>query len=74
MVKTLLDNRKQLLFSITCPNVTRVISFVVCVIRISLFSGDKRFSGEPAMQGSVIASQQTLWQISPGVIDPVYNK
>jgi hypothetical protein len=36
------------------------ITFVVCVIRISLYNNDRRFSGGSAMQGSVVASRQTL--------------
>jgi hypothetical protein len=41
-------------------------------MRISLHKRDRRFSGESAKYGSVVASQQTLPQNSPGVIDPVY--
>jgi hypothetical protein len=50
------------------------ITVVVCVIRISLYNKDRRFSGGLAKQGSFVASQQTLLQISPGIIDPVYIK
>ncbi len=50
------------------------ITDVVCVIRISLYNKDRRFSGGSAKQGSVVASRQTLLQISPGIIDPVYIK
>jgi hypothetical protein len=50
------------------------ITAVVFVIRISLYNKDRRFSEGSAKQGSVIASQQTLLQISPEIIDPVYNK
>ena len=48
------------------------ITVVVYVIRMSLHKKDRRFSGGSAKQGSVVASQQTLLQISPGIIDPVY--
>jgi hypothetical protein len=47
---------------------------VVCVIRISLYNKDRRFSGRSAKQGSVVAGRQTLLQISLGIIDPVYIK
>jgi hypothetical protein len=47
---------------------------VVCVIRIRLYNKVRRFSGGSAKQGSVVASRQTLLQISPGIIDPVYIK
>jgi hypothetical protein len=50
------------------------ITVVVCVIRISLYNKDRRFSGGSAKQGSVIASRQTFLQISPGIVDPVYIK
>jgi hypothetical protein len=50
------------------------ITVVVCVIRISLYNKDRRFSGESAKQGSVVASWQTLLHISPRIIDPVYIK
>jgi hypothetical protein len=50
------------------------ITVVVCVIRISLHNKDRRLSGRSAKQGSVIAIWQTLLQISPGIIDPVYSK
>jgi hypothetical protein len=36
------------------------ITFVVFVIRISLYNKDRRFLGGSAMQGPVIASRQTL--------------
>jgi hypothetical protein len=63
MVKTLLDNektapllhRKGSQYTSQCDQGN--ITFVVCVIRISLFEGDRRFSGESATQGSVISSQ-----------------
>jgi hypothetical protein len=51
-----------------------IIIIVVCVIRISLYNKDRRFSGRLAKQGSVVANRQTLLQISPGIIDPVYSK
>jgi hypothetical protein len=50
------------------------ITVVVCVIRISLYNKDRRFSGGSAKEGSVVASCQTLLQISAGIIDPVYIK
>jgi hypothetical protein len=55
MVKTPLDNEKQILFSIEkqasiLPNVTSVISPLVYVIRISLLKEDRRFSGASATQ------------------------
>jgi hypothetical protein len=50
------------------------ITVVVYVIRISLHNKDRRFSGGSGKQGSVVASQQTLLQISPEVINPVYIK
>jgi hypothetical protein len=50
------------------------IIVVVCVIRISLYNEDRRFLGGSAKQGSIVASWQTLEQISPGIIDPVYSK
>ena len=50
------------------------ITVVVCVIRISLYNKDRRSSGGSAKQGSVVASRQTLLQISPGIIDQVYSK
>ncbi len=50
------------------------ITVVVCVIRISLNNKERRFWGGTAKQGSVVASRQTLLQISPGIIDPVYIK
>jgi hypothetical protein len=50
------------------------ITVVVCVIRISLYNKDRRFSEGSAKQGSVVASWQTLLQISPEIIDPVYKK
>jgi hypothetical protein len=50
------------------------ITVVVCVIRKSLHNKDRRFSGGSVKQGSVIASRQTLLQISPVIIDPVYIK
>jgi hypothetical protein len=50
------------------------IIIMACVIRISLHIKDRRFSGGSAKQGSVVASRQTLLQISPGIIDPVYSK
>jgi hypothetical protein len=36
------------------------ITFVVFVIRTSLYNKDRKFSGGSAMQGSLIASRQTL--------------
>ena len=50
------------------------ITVVVYVIRISLHNKDRRFSGGSAKQGSVVVSRQTLMQISPEVINPVYIK
>jgi hypothetical protein len=50
------------------------ITVVVYVIRISLHNEDRRFLGGSAKQRSVVASRQTLLQISPEVINPVYNK
>ncbi len=42
----------------TLLNVTKGnITFVVYIIRISLFKGDRRFSGESATQGLILASQ-----------------
>jgi hypothetical protein len=50
------------------------ITVVVYVIRISLHNKDRRFSGGSTKQGSVAVSRQTLIQISPEVINPVYIK
>jgi hypothetical protein len=50
------------------------ITVVVYVIRISLHNKDRRFSGGSTKQGSVVVSQQTLLQVSPEVINPVYIK
>jgi hypothetical protein len=50
------------------------ITVMVGVIRISLYNKDRRFSGGSVKQGSIVASRQTLLQISPGIIDPVYIK
>ena len=50
------------------------ITVVVYVMGISLHNKDRRFSGGSAKLGSVGVSQQTLLQISPEVINPVYIK
>jgi hypothetical protein len=50
------------------------IPVVVGVIWISLYNKDRRFSEGSAKQGSVVPSRQTLLQISPEIIDAVYNK
>jgi hypothetical protein len=50
------------------------ITVVVYVIRISLHNKDRRLSGGSGKQGSVVTSRQTLLQISPEVINPVYIK
>jgi hypothetical protein len=42
------------------------ITVMVCVIRISLYIEDRRFLGESAKQGSVIAGRQTLSRIHQG--------
>jgi hypothetical protein len=57
MVKTLRGNKKTApLFHKKTSQYTSQcdkgnITFVVCIIKIKLFKGDGRFSGEPAMQG-----------------------
>jgi hypothetical protein len=38
------------------------ITVMVCVIKISLYNKDRRFSGGSAKQGSVVASRQLGWQ------------
>jgi hypothetical protein len=58
----------------TCQCDLGNITVVVYVIRISLHNKDRRFSGGSTKQGSVVVSQQTLLQISPEVINPVYIK
>jgi hypothetical protein len=65
VVKTLLDNEKQLLFYTKKQTNTSQcdlgnVTFVIFVIRISLFKGDRRFCGKSAMQGLIVASQETL--------------
>ncbi len=79
MARTLLDHENSSSSPQKCERDTSQcdqgnIIVVVCVIRISLYNKDRRFLGGSAMHGSVIASRQTLQQISPGIIYPVYRK